>query len=562
LNIVANDLKRSPLLAIAVFFALAAVVALGLRLRFKPYHPHDFFERRPPGENRYLFDDAGILEDAAESTNQALQNIKARFAIEALIVTLPALPPSSTIQTLSAELFSNWQIGKTTGGRGLLVLLSAKEMLAKIEVSYELEDVFTDVFCGYIEDKQLKAYFLSDQVNLGMIAVLEEIEARAQMKHQKHYTAADIEAMDHRLLSGGAGAKRRLTEYAKEEIKPVGENYPAGQSPAEAWQTLIRAWRNKVRDPNLGVYTEITKLAYRDFQNLPDSRYQEDVLAYKNKPFEVIGNDNYAVIFFGTKSGWQNAPFLFCKTKAGWQFDIVDQRKYVRMGRNPNWGIERANNPYAELLSRCPYWMNQDIPLEAEDIYRIENDRTLAAEIRRLESAHENNPDDFDTVIRLAKLYTICSLRPPKNISLLKKAKRLNPDSPGPYKYLGIVHLDAFYQFESAVKEIETYVRRKPDDVFGRNYLGYLYYCLKRYDQAGKELEKAVQLRPDNCYAYAKLARTYAQSYLQALPLDPRREGYRRQAVEMFAKAAATPTPDAVRIKWLQTFLTRKGIFE
>jgi len=271
-----------------------------------------------------------------------------------------------------------------------------------------------------------------------------------------------IDELDAQLLSGGAGAKRQLTEYREEEIAAVGHNYPAGRTPDEAWHTLIRSWENKVRDPNLGVYTQITRLAYRDFKNLPDSRYEEDVNTYKDKPYEVIRNDTYAVIFFGKKKGWDNAPFLFCRTAAGWQFDIVHQRKYVRMGRNPQWGIERADYPYVDLLSKCPYWMNQDIPREGDDIYRIEDDERLADEIKRLEKAYESHSEDFATVMQLGKLYAITSLSPQKRMSFLKKAKQLNPDSPEPYKYLGIVHLDAFYQFESALKEMEEYVRRRP----------------------------------------------------------------------------------------------------
>ena len=139
------------------------------------------------------------------------------------------------------ELFNNWQIGQNTGGRGLLLILSDKEKLIKIEVSYELEDVFSDIFCGYIEDKQLKSYFLSNQVDIGLVAVLEEIEQRARIKHQADYTAADIDQLDSVLLSGGAGAKRQLTEYRAETVSTVGQDYPAGRSPAEAWQTLIRS---------------------------------------------------------------------------------------------------------------------------------------------------------------------------------------------------------------------------------------------------------------------------------------------------------------------------------
>jgi hypothetical protein len=403
-------------------------------------------------------------------------------------------------------------------------------------------------------------YFLSNQVDIGLVAVLEELEQRARIKHQADYTMADIDQLDTKLLSGGGGAKRQLAEYRAETVLAVGQNYPAGRSPDEAWQTLIRSWQDKVRDPNIGVYTDITKLAYRDFQNLPDSRYEEDAQTYRNKPFEVLQNDRYAVIFFGKKKGWENAPFLFGRTDAGWQFDIVHQRKYVRMGKSPNWGIERAAHPYVELLSRCPYWMNQDIPLEGDDIYRIEDDHRLADKLRNLEAAYNENPTDFQTVMQLGKLYTITSLSPKKRIAYLKQAKQLNPENPEPYKYLGIVYLDAFYQFKSAVKEIEAWVKQNPQDVFGRNYLGYLHYCLKNYYGALEHLNAAVELRPDNCYGYAKLSRVYAGLYLKVSKLDPRRSGYRQKATEMYERAAAAETPDPRRLRWLERYLRSKEI--
>jgi tetratricopeptide (TPR) repeat protein len=391
---------------------------------------------------------------------------------------------------------------------------------------------------------------------------MEEIEQRARIKHQAGDTVVQIDELDAELLSGGAGAKRQLTDYREEEVSAAGQNYPAGRTPDEAWHTLIRSWEDKVRDPNLGVYTEITRLAYQDFKNLPDSRYEEDVNTYKNKPYEVIQNHTYAVIFFGKKKGWDNAPFLFCRTAAGWQFDIVHQRKYVRMGRNPHWGIERADYPYVDLLAKCSYWMNQDIPREGDDIYRIENDNRLADEIIGLEQAYASDPQDFATVMGLGRLYTITSLSPKKRISFLKKARQLDPDSPKPSKYLGIVHLDAFYQFESAIREMEAYVGHRPEDVFGHNYLGYLYYCEKRYNPAIKELEQALRLRTDNCYAYAKLSRTYAGLYLQSSKLDPRRPGYRRKAVTMMENASATESADPRRIKWLRRYLFKKKILD
>ncbi len=557
-----KDLKKSTIVCILAILILIFIVYFGVALKFKNTSPRDYITQKPVGNNVYIYDNAGILGDIKESTGRYLEIIKKDYAIEAVIVTLPALPRTHTIESLAAELFSNWQIGKNTGGRGILLLLTDKEKHIKIEVSYELEDVFTDIFCGYIEDKQLRAYFLNDQVEIGLVAVLEEIEQRAQIKHQANYTVSAIDLLDAELLSGGAGAKRQLTEYQQEEITLQGPNYPAGSTPDEAWHTLIRSWQNKVRDPNLGVYTRITRLAYRDFQNLPDSRYEEDVLTYKNKPYKIIQNDTYAAIFFGKKKGWENAPFLFCRKNDGWQFNIVHQRKYVRMGKNPHWGVERSSHPYGDLLARCPYWMNQDIPLEGDDIYRIEDDRRLAQEIRNLESAYEDDPEDFKTVMQLGKLYTITSLSAKKRIAFLKKARKLNPDNPEPYKYLGIAHLDAFYQFESAIKEMSAYTEQQPHDVFGHNYLGYLYYCVQKYRKAISELNRAIELKPDNCYAFAKLSRTYAGLYLKSSTLDPRRSDYRKKAVEMFAKASATATPEPRRIKWLERYLVKNEILE
>ena len=554
--------KKSKLIRIFLVLVLALVAYLGLNLRNKYFLKQNYWDKRHAAQNGHIYDYAEILQDIEESTGRYLQGIKSDYAIEAVIVTVPALPQNHSIESLAAALFSNWEIGQTTGGRGILLILADKEKLIKIEVSYELEDVFTDIFCGYIEDKQLKNYFLSNQLNIGLVAVLEEIEQRAQIKQKADYTVADIDRLDRELLSGGAGAKRQLSDFQPETTSAAGENYPAGRTPNEAWQTLIRSWENKVRDPDLGVYTHITRLAYRDFQNLPDSRYEEDAQTYKNKPYKVNQDGPYAVIFFGKDKGWSNAPFLFCRTESGWQFDIVHQRKYVRMGKNPYWGIERSDYPYVELLSGCPFWLNQDIPLQGKDIYRIRDDRILADEILRLEAAYAEEPENFQTVMQLGRLYTITSLGPQKRVAYLKKAKHLNPDSPEPYKYLAIVYLDAFYQFETAIKEIAAYVARRPDDVFGRNYLGYLYYCVKKYKPAIDELKKAVELKSDNCYAFAKLARAYAALYLNSAKIDPRRSDYRNKALEMFARASAVPTPDAKRIKWLRQYLVKKGVLD
>lgn len=512
-----------------------------------------------PARDRYIFDYAAILEDAEESTQRYLKMINEVYLIEALIVSVPSLGQGRSIEDLALEMFSNWKIGKKYDGRGILLLFAAEEKKVKLEIALELEDVFTDAFSGYAEDLQLRHYFLSDQLGIGLVAVMEEMENRAYVKHQGDYTQGQIAQLDSQYLSQGAGARRDLNSFKAEEIQPSDGRYPAGQTPAEAWQTLINSWRDKARDPNLGVYTAATRLAYRDFSNMPDSRYEKDYRTYRNKSFQVISDGQYAVIFFGKKDGWENAPFLFARTDEGWQFDIVYQRKYIRMGRSPKWGIERADYPYIDLLARCPYFMGQDIPVADEDRYRVAADAGIAQEIVDLENEFQRNPDDGSVAMALGRWYTVTSLGQ-KGLKVLKKAKQLDPQNPDPYKYLAILYVDMFYQYEQAIRELEEYVRRRPDDVFGRNYLGYLYYEMRQYKKAVTEWEEAQQLDPQNGYAACKLARAYGQMVKSTPKIDPRRLLYEKRTQASFRKAVEIFSPDHRRIKWLQRWLKRKEI--
>jgi tetratricopeptide (TPR) repeat protein len=512
-----------------------------------------------PSNSQFLYDYAKILENSDEYTNRYLKSIRDKYAIEAMIVSLPSLEDQGTIEDVAVRIVDSWKIGKDFGGRGILLLFAKDNKLVKLEVTYELEDVFTDIFCGYIANMQLKPYFFGGDLGTGLLAVMEELENRARIRHQGEYTKASIDTLDTQLLSGGAGAKRDLTQLQRETVQGGGEGYPAGNTPGEAWQTLIQSWRDKVRNPNLGVYTDITKLAYRDYQNLPDSRYEKDVNTYANKPFKVIQNENYAVIFFGNKKGWENAPFLFARTDDGWSFDIVHQRKYVRMGPSPHWGIEKGTYPYIDLLSHCPSWMGQDIPLEGIDTYRVQEDKQLAEEILHLEREYKNDQGDFEVALELGKKYVIASMGQ-KRFRLLNKAKKLNPEHPQPYKYLAIAYVDSTYQYKKALKEMSEYVKRVPDTTFGHNYSGYLYLSINDYDSAIKEFKKAISLRADNSYAYCKLSRAYGSLYLDAARLDPRRNGYKKMANKMLNSAKNVATPDDRRVRWLEHWLVKNRI--
>jgi len=557
-----------------ILIILAAVFFAGCNPAKEHCSDSDEIVNVRPEQGRYLFDRAGIFEDIQEYCDEYLEGVNKNFFIEMLIITLPSLEGQQTIEEAAAEIFSNWKIGKTYGGRGILLLLVNDTKRVKLEVGYELEDVFTDVFCGYVEDVQLKNHFLSGRVDIGFLALSEEIERRAGIKEQDNYTPGYIAELDRKFLSGGAGAVRDLSKYKKEKVTPSKGKYPPGKTPDEAWQTRIQSYRDKSRDPNKGVNTECTKLYFRDFTNSSDASFDKYVRKYASKPYRVVQNQDYAIIFFGAKKGWDNAPIFFCRTPEGWKYDLVHQAKYRRMGPNPHWAIEQADFPYYELSVKagCYYdgsWCfeGQDIPLEGEDIYRIEDDPYLAQKIVELEEDYTDNPDDFETAMELGKLYTIVSSR--RGMKVLKRAKKLNPQSPLPYKYLAIRNLDAFYQYNYSVQEIKEYIKREPNDVFGHNFLGYLYYQLAMREPdrvieysklAIEQLKKAIELRPDNCYAYCKLARCYGLLYLNTSKLDVFKEEYRRTAFKMLREARNVTTPNNYRIEWVEWWFKDWGV--
>jgi uncharacterized membrane protein YgcG len=130
-----SNLKKSTVVCLSAGIILISIIYFGIAIGFKNASPRDYTTQKPVGNNVYLYDNADILSDIKESTGRYLEIIKKDYAIEAVIVTLSSLPRSHTIESLAAELFSNWQIGKNTGGRGLLLLLTDKEKLIKIEVS-------------------------------------------------------------------------------------------------------------------------------------------------------------------------------------------------------------------------------------------------------------------------------------------------------------------------------------------------------------------------------------------------------------------------------------------
>lgn len=463
-----------------------------------------------PDAGRHLFDYAADLEHYEEAAHHFLRGMADRFHIEAVIVTLPQLPTDRYIEEVAVDLVDRWRIGGEHDGRGVLLLLVEEGKQVKLEVTYELEDVFTDAFTRYVEDLQLRPYYLANDIGTGLVAVMEELEQRAQIKHQGQYTPGTVASLDDELLSGGAGTRRNLARYETHEKPAPASTRQPGQgarSPEEAWSTMLAKWAGKGATLQADVYTEMTKLTMGD-PDQPDPRTRRSVEHWANADYQIRQDGDHAVIWFGNIKGWNNAPFLFCKTPTGWKFDIVHQRRLVVMGPSPDWMIEQGNYPYVGLLSDAPQSNGKDLPLPLEDRYSCDRDAELARKLRALESARQRLADDVDALLALARLNVITGRRPAHVHPLLLRLRKLVPNNPQVYKYAAIYNVNSFFQYETALADMLTYVKLRPDDAFGHSFVGFLHYQLGDHHASVESLRRALEISPNDAYANRWLARS------------------------------------------------------
>jgi tetratricopeptide (TPR) repeat protein len=263
------------------------------------------------------------------------------------------------------------------------------------------------------------------------------------------------------------------------------------------------------------------------------------------------------VIWFGAINGWENAPFLFCNTGDGWKFDIVWQRRLVVMAENPRWQVMQGPYPYVGLMHEAWQSTGKDLPLSGEDLYRCADDAALAARMAKLQNALQGDPDDAAATLELMRLNVNTNQRPNVVRPLIERARKLAPDSAAPFKYSALYNVTAFFQYRTALDDIEHYLALRPGDPFGHDMKGFLNYRLGKYTDSIDALERAVELNPGDGYAYALMARDYA--LLARKAAGQSKQHYRDKALAMQVAAQHVPAPDARRLAWLERWM-EKGI--
>lgn len=156
-------------------------------------------------EYQFVEDRGGLLTNEQLELLQAyhqalLQDLDVHFKLIVLE------EKAGDINELAVELFG--KLGeKTSAAKGLLFLVDPTGQQVRIEVGYDLEQVFPDGFVGYIEEKQMIPFFEVGQVSQGVEATGELLVSRMLWFLEGKDFNKEIELGDLQHFSGGSGAK-------------------------------------------------------------------------------------------------------------------------------------------------------------------------------------------------------------------------------------------------------------------------------------------------------------------------------------------------------------------
>ncbi len=143
------------------------------------------FSQTFPKPYGFVNDYAKILNsNQINELEEYLRNIEKATSIEIAIAIFDSI--GYPIEEYANLLFEKWGIGKKNKDNGILILVSIKEKLIRIEVGYGLEEIITDGIAGEIIRNNMVPYFRNGNYYLGLKSAILEIEKRISNYEQSN----------------------------------------------------------------------------------------------------------------------------------------------------------------------------------------------------------------------------------------------------------------------------------------------------------------------------------------------------------------------------------------
>jgi tetratricopeptide (TPR) repeat protein len=335
------------------------------------------------------------------------------------------------VAPLAERLFRELGVGDAAPTGGLLVLLDPEGGRARIEVSYSLEGVLTDLLVSRLVRDQLVPYASHRAAGMAVMDVLHFLrnvllEAVAAGELALAPELREGDALERLLAgrSGGAGAQVALpelpshTEYKARVPDARRARYAPSADPLESALALQRTRRELVGDPTLELFTEGSRVMRERY---PVAPYEELLRADafdRAAPLAVQTRGDLA--FVGTGRRVRDfVPVLLVREAGLWRVDLVATFQHFRFDDEGMYVLDNAATPYAAFVPGATTY--RDASVEPLDL----GDEPLAAAIARLERS--SAPADR---FRLAEILLRNCFVSAEAISLYAEAAEATPPEP------------------------------------------------------------------------------------------------------------------------------------
>ncbi|MGV1099776.1 TPM domain-containing protein [Thiovibrio sp. JS02] len=299
--------------------------------------------------DKAIIDPANLLDATAkERLITICENVEEAYAIRLTTMILPK--PARDIDQSAVRLFAALaRPDQRRQGRELLFLIDPVGRQVRLEVGYELEGLFTDLFVARLETEQMLPFFEQGMVGAGIEATIELLVAQIEREGGEIDTATLRPGLL-RHPSGGAGAKiaAGIGDKAGQplEKEKAAASYSPQPSPRETLLVYLEVLRDRVKDPELAVYTEESRTFFRKWVVTDGQQANEHraLLAVIGKA-ESFADGAVAVVRFPPEER-RSPPYFFRRGKAGWQLDITAMHELIRFNTRNQWHFTRLDHPY------------------------------------------------------------------------------------------------------------------------------------------------------------------------------------------------------------------------
>ncbi|MCF8067091.1 MAG: TPM domain-containing protein [Desulfobacterales bacterium] len=311
--------------------------------------------------NAFIDDRAGILtDDETRRISTYYEKLFQKLDIHLKVTVLKE--GTSDIDQVAIDLFDEYNLGENTrGANGVLMVIDPHGGQVRMEVGYDLEGIFTDIFIGRIERDQMVPFFRTGKVGPGIEATVELIVAKAfgVIDDAGYISDEEKPVLDN--WSGGAGAKTDVkigSEGIRKESLENAEMFGSRPTPQLTLEVYMAILENHIKDPHLEVYTPETRKFFEKWLVTDGQQDNElrDLIKCKDDG-KLYEEGNLAVIRFSVNNR-QCAPYFFRKGENGWMLDFASLSRMVGFNHLNQWHFRSQEHEFMFAFSDLTFDKN------------------------------------------------------------------------------------------------------------------------------------------------------------------------------------------------------------